>query len=631
MNRKRKTISRKPKAESRKLKAELAAFLILLSIITMLELPLAWAAETKFEVSIDRRTAALGETVQLGLTFYGTQDVPAPDVGTINGLEIRYLGPSTMMTVLNGRISTSVTHMYRIAPLKTGKFQIGPFTFDHKGTTYSSNVVFLEVVEERLQAQQGLPQEEQPINADADLKERIYLTLRVAKTSAYVNELIPVTVKLYVNRLNVSDIQLPIFVQEGFSKVEFREPKQGRELVDGLVYDTLEFKTSIFGTKPGEYRLGPAKIKCNLITRKRVGPSSRADDFFGDEYNNPFYDEFMARTERRPMEVKSDDIPIIISPLPRDNIPAGFSGAIGDYQFIFNATPKKVKVGDPITLSMEINGTGNFNTVLMPRLDNVEGFKVYEPQVKTEAFRKLFTQILMPTSELVTQTPKAVFTYFDPKAKVFKTISQGPIPIVVEKGKEEAPAQVIGPTPGATSAIGESEEPKRNIIHIKDSIGFLHKVGYRFYKNRIFQALLPLPLLCLLIFAMIRGREDRLRRDTKFYGRVMAMRAARTGLRSVQHKLRQGDPGQLYETIFKVLQDYLGYRLGIPVAGVTYNAVEEAIASRPVDEDISRMIKNLFDMCDEARFGRVSLDDFRMKNDAKSLERVIRYFERVKL
>ena len=342
---------------------------------------LASAKAAKFEISLDKGRIAIGETVQLALTFYDTQSMPAPDIGNIDGLEIRYVGPSTMMTVLNGQVSTSISHMYTVLPLRTGKFQIGPFSFKYKGDEYASNMVVLEATEEKV-----MPQEKAPaaLSETINLEDRIFVTLTVDKTTAYVNELIPVTVKLYVNRLNVSDIQLPTFSQEGFSKIEFKEPKQYRENAGDTIYDVLEFKTNIFGTMPGDYRLGPAKIKCSLVERK-VGPRGARDEFFS---NDSFFEDFRARYEKHPVELKSQDVRLIISPLPTEGRPKDFSGAVGDYQFIFEAGPTKVKVGDPITLRTTINGTGNFNTVLMPRLDNTTGFKVYEPEVKTEDNRK---------------------------------------------------------------------------------------------------------------------------------------------------------------------------------------------------------------------------------------------------
>lgn len=605
-------------------------FLILFCFITGSLTGFAFAKDVKFEVSLDRNGAQLGETAQLGLSFYGTQSMPAPDIGNIPGLEIRYIGPSTMMTVISGRVSNSITHMYTVLPLKIGKFQLGPFSFNYKNDSYSSNIVFLEVTEEKIAVK---VRDQRSISENLNLEDRIFLTLDAGKTTAYVNELIPVTVKLYVNRLNVSDIQLPTFGQEGFSKVEFSEPKQYKEETLGVVYDVLEFKTHIFGTRSGDYKLGPAKIKCNVMVKKRLtrGPSM-TDEFEEDYYRDSFFEDFFARYERYPIELKSRLLQLVISPLPNDGRPEDFSGAVGDYQFIFNTTPTKLKVGDPITVRMDINGKGNFNTVLMPRLENTAGFKVYEPQVKTQENSKTFTQVLIPETDSVTQIPKASFSYFDSNKREYKSISQGPIPIQVEKAKEEAPSQVVGPSArGLPPTFAREEEPARDILYIKESPGKWLSYGRRLYKTKAFLALFSIPLLALISVYIVQARRNRFKQDAVYAGRVMALRYASRGLMSLKRQSKSGDPKIFYETMFKTLQDYLGNRLHIPPAGITLNVVEYAIVSKDVNLDILRKVKNLFEACDQARFAFLSIDRYKMGDDLKELEEVINYFERKKL
>lgn len=594
----------------------------------------ASAAEKKFEVNIDKNRVVLGEKAQLGISFYGTQTMPAPDISNIDGLDVRYIGPSTMMTVLNGQISTSVTHLYSVQPLKIAKFQIGPFSFKYKSDNYTSNMVFLEVTESQ---PVGLPVTAQPVSVSTaeqlNLGDRMFLVLSVEKTVAFVNELIPVTVKLYVNRMNVSDIQLPTFEQESFSKVEFKEPKQYRERLNGLLYDVLEFRTSIFGTKPGDYRLGPAEIKCNVMIRKSMPRSaSMADDFFGDDpYRNPFADDFFTRYERHPMELKSKDVQLGIQPVPVSGRPADYSGAVGDYQFVYTASPTKLKVGDPVTLKMDINGTGNFNTVLMPKLDSTAGFKVYEAQVKTEENRKSFTQVLIPESETVTQLPRAVFSYFDPVARQFKTIDQGPIPIKVEQAKYEAPSQVIGPLPAASAPGQKADELGRDMIFIKDSPGRLQRKGEAFYRSSIFIPIFALPAIMLLALYIYQGRQNRIRSDSVYAGRLAAFKASRREIKGLRRKLKSGDPKVFYEALFIALQEYLGYRLTMPSRGITRDVAGSALDAKGVDTMIISKVRGLFEICDEARFAFLTPDSARMRDDLKELKEVINYFERRKI
>ena len=592
----------------------------------------AIAKDVKFELNLDKQRTAIGENAQLGLSFYGTQSVPAPDIGNIPGLEIHYVGPSTMMTVINGQVSSSITHMYTVQPLKIGKFQIGPLSFKYKNDTYSSNMIFLEVSEERIAPKE---KEEASTPEKLNLDDRIFVTLDAGKAQSYVNELIPVTVKLYVNRLNVSDIQLPAFDQEGFSKVDFKEPKQYREQRDGLIYDVLEFKTKIFGTKPGDYRLGPARIKCSVMVKKRLarGPSAR-DDMFGDDYyRDSFFEEFFTHYERHPMDLKSHDTQLIILPLPVEGRPKDFSGAVGDYQFIYNVSPGKVKVGDPVTLRMDINGTGNFNTVLMPKLDSAPGFKAYEPDVRTEENSKGFTQVLIPETESVTQVPRATFTYFDTNKKEYKTITQGPMPIQVEKGKEEAPSQVVGPARSPGAFTYKEEEPTRDIIYIKEAPGRWLNKNYGLYRNKVFLTFLTMPLLFLIALSVIQARRNRFITDSVYAGRIRAYKSAKKGIKVLvrQLKSKDKDPKIFYETMFKALQDYLGNRIHVPPAGVTSDIVDYVLENKGIEMDILRKLKGLFDVCDRARFAFLSVTEYKMEDDLKELQEVVNYFERKKL
>ena len=588
------------------------------------------ARELRFEASLDKAQVAIGTAAKLGLSFYGTQSIPAPDLGNIDGLEVRYMGPSTMMTVLNGQVSSSITHMYSVLPLRLGKFQLGPFAFTYKGDDYKSNMVSLEVTETKPVVPKAVREQDEAMPVDLDLKDRIFLVLETSKQVAYVNELIPITVKLYVNRMNVSDIQLPAFAQENFSKIEFKEPKQYKENSNGSLYDVLEFSTSIFGTKPGDYKLGPATIKANVVVRRRTARRPTGDPFSEDFTRDSFFDDFFTRYERHPIELKSQDIQVSVLPLPSQNRPANFSGAVGDYQFIYSASPVKLKAGDPVTLRMEVNGTGNLNTVLMPSMAAAAGFKTYEPQVKTGEHSKSFTQVLIPESENVTEIPEAKFSFFDPVKKDYVTISRGPIQIQVEKPKEEAPSKVVGPVEEAKEGQPQ-DELGRDMVYIKELPGRWRRVGYQVYKNGLLIPFMALPSVMLIFLMIARGRADRLRRDTVYASKLNSVKAAKTGLKSLKRLLRSKDEKAFYETLFTTLQGYLGHKLRIPPAGVTSDVVEGMLSTKDIDIDILAVVVGLFRACDEARFAMSQKELMHMSDDLKRLEETINYFERKKV
>jgi len=91
----------------------------------------AQAEKLAFEITTDQPRINVGGSLQLNLIFRGTQSISAPRIPDINGFKVNYLGPATRMSIVNGQISTSITHMYRIFATNTGKFQIGPFEIDY--------------------------------------------------------------------------------------------------------------------------------------------------------------------------------------------------------------------------------------------------------------------------------------------------------------------------------------------------------------------------------------------------------------------------------------------------------------------------------------------------------------------
>ncbi len=589
------------------------------------------AKDVNFEAAVDRNFVSIGESVRMGLTFYGTQDVPAPEITSLGGFQVRYIGPSKIMSITNGRVTSSVTHNYMLLPLKVGNFDLGPFTFDYRGDRYISNKVPIKVIEES-QAQGGGPGGGARGAQAPDLSDRLFLVLSVGKTTAYLNELIPVSIKLYINRLPVRNIQYPTFAQEGFSKAEFGEPKQYREVLRGVTYDVVEFATQIFGTKTGEFKIGPAEANCTLEVRR---PQARQRSPFEDDYsgfNDPFFDEFFSQHEVYPTSVKSKDLGITITPLPSEGVPKDFGGTVGDFQFVFDARPRQVKAGDPITLEMSIYGSGNFNTVSPPKLEDTAGFKVYEPQSRMEEKHRVFEQAIIPESEDVKAIPKVSFSYFNPTLGEYKTITHGPTPITVEKLPEAARPKIVE----SAVALGTGRSPTRevlgrDIIYIKDSFGRARRRGEALYKNRVFLALQLLPLLLLLAVIIVHSRAERLKKDVKYARLVKAPKTARQGLARARRCVRAEKVGEFYDEVYSTLRSYLGDRFQLPTGGITVQIIDEVLVPRGYDEEMLKKLKGLFEDCDLARYAPSGMSQERMRSSMETLQEIIAYFERAKL
>ena len=591
------------------------------------------ASDIQFEATVDRKTVSLGESLQLSLSFHGVQNVSPPDLGEIDGFQVQYLGPSTRMSIVNGKVSTSITHIYTLIPLKTGSFEVGPFSVVLNGKTFTSQALRIQVLSGAAPPKRGTqgPGVSQKAIREEQLKDRIFLRIEPGKLQPYVNESVPLSIKLYINRLAVRDIQYPKFEHEGFSIKEFGQPKQYRQAIGGIVYNVIEFNTSMFAVRPGELTLGPAKIDCNLVVRKKQSRRRTPfdDDFFGNIFGKNVFDDFFGRYKTYPFQATSPALTVHVQSLPDEGKPANFKGAIGDFRLEAKVSPKKVKAGDPITLTMTISGTGNFDTVSSPVLDSKEGFKVYEPEAKQGEASKVFEQAIIPQSEAITEIPKITFSFFNPQTGKYRSLTQGPFPISVAKpGGSELKIVEI---PRAVTRTAKKELLGRDIVYIKESPGKLKRTGKYLYQRVGFWLYHLIALIIFITLVTFYKHQEKLKTDERYARRLQAPAKARKGIREAQGFLAKEKSGEFFDCVHKTLIGYMADKLHLPAGGITIEAVKEILGAKNIDGEILDKLTNIFSACDMARYAPLELDRHKRETIFNDMRKVIDFLERKKV
>jgi len=585
----------------------------------------SFAADVTFQVKADKNVVSLGESLTLGLTFYGTQSIDAPDIPEIDGFKSSYIGPSTMVSIVNGEVSSSITHNYVLLPLKVGIYKIGPFSVDYRGRSYTSQPIEVQVVKS---APSQAPLNRAPVygqNDDAalsadDLREKIFVQIDVGKRDLYLNEETDVSVKLFVNSLGVRDIEYPVLAADGFSKAEFGKPIQYKKTVGGISYDVIEFKTRIFPVKTGVLALGPAKVKCNLIMRdnKKRRSGSFFDDFFGDD--------FFTTYSAYPLELESFDIPINVSDFPEEGRPDDFSGAVGHFTIDVKADPKDVNVGDPVTVKMVIRGEGNWTSVRPPKINTGEDFKVYDPQEKETAGGKAFEEVVIPKTEKVDHIPEISFSYFDTATGKYATARSGPIPITVKPAPKGERVEIVEAPASGGEARTVKERFGRDIVYIKDSLGAV-KRGEDLYKNKLFILAQLFPILLILASALYAGRKRRYESDVRYARLKRAPKAAGRGLAKARRLMREDKKEEFYAVLYETMRSYVGDKFHIPSGGITVDTIDERLRREGLGEAALVRLKSVFSECDMVRFGRTGGDMVHLLEEAES---VIAKLERFK-
>ncbi len=602
------------------MKKRCSLYSFILAAIILTASSAAFAEEISFRATIDRNVLSLGQSGQLGLEFQGSSSIPAPDDLEIDGVQIRYVGPSTRMSIVNGRMSSSVTHMYRIIPLRTGKIHINPITFTYKGNTYTSNELDIEV----LDSASGPAPDRQQDQRQVNLGDRVFIKMLPAKAIVYVNEIIPLTVKLYARGVAVRDIQYPTYHREGFSGGEFDRPGQYKENVGGHEYDVVEFQTEVFATKTGELVLGPASIKAALVTKRSRRSSSR-DNFFG---RDPF-DGFFGNYEAHSIELKSEKISMNVLPLPEQGRPDHFRGAIGVFDFSVDVSSSTVKAGDPLSVTMTVSGQGNFDTVTSPSLKEYDGFKVYEPKTRQEENKKVFEQVFIPTTDAVRKIPLFHFTFFSTDKGEYQTIAGRDIPLTVLKPDRKEEITILG-------ASNEGRRPLvketfgRDIIYIKESPGTFRVRGHYLYNNNIFLLLHLVPFIACIAAFIIHKRKMRLSTDIVYARRLRAPKKAKKTVREAESFLKNSKPEEFYDAVFRTVREYVGDRFHVPSGGMTAESAIGLLGNKGIERDILLRLKNVFAECDMARYAPAGRDSGMMEHTLQELKEIIDFLERHK-
>ncbi len=593
-------------------------------LVLMLTLTVGWTVPARSEdVSLEATVTAnkvnMGSSAQLMLTVRGTQKIDPPTLPTIDGFESRYIGPQTQVSIVNGQYSSSKTFIYSMFPNKSGKFQIPALSLTIDGKEYKTQPIDMEV-EDAPAGAAGAPGAGQELSV-ANLKDKIMLIMGTSKNEVYVGEQVPVTVKLLYTGVTISEIQYPSFEATGFTKDDFAQPQQSQQTINGVGYNVVDFKTFVSPVRTGELALGPAKIEANLVYRNAAGSPLGSGGFAND-----IFDNFFNTYEKRALTATSQSIPLHVLPLPDEDKPKDFSGAVGQFDFSISVSPNEVKVGDPITLRMKVTGNGSLKGITFPAFNDSK-FKVYDPQVKDEGNTKMLEQVIIPTSEKITEVPALHFTYFDTQEKKYKTIRQGPYTINVKAplpGEEFKAVGFESTTPQAML----KEELGRDLVFIKERPGRLRPLNYLVYQSVWFWILIVVYLAAWIGSLSYYFVRRRLKTDERFARRFRAPRQARQGIAQAEVFLHQGKTPEFYGIVTKTLKDYLGNQLHMPSGGMTIETIEPVLRSKNIDEQIIGSIRTIFEAADMVRFASVPLDPRSMNKAFENLKVIIDDLER---
>ncbi len=443
---------------------------------------IAHAADIEVRSRLSDTETPVGVPVRLEIIVQGARSAEVPrDLG-VDGLQARYVGESVQMQMINFQVSTSSSYTFVILPLRPGNFTIPDLEIKVNGRVFRTQPLHLTVYDSTnnwgnslaggsqtsLQSSSAaaspastVPATPQPGNlVDSQSDKLAFGVLIIPKKRIYVGEVLPVEIRYYFHPdLPVQSVNsMPSLIGDNFVVRKIPEPHQGQQVMNGVRYMVLSFRSSIRPLTAGELQLPSTSIACQVLTQARPElPPGMTDAFF-----QRFLDSMPGITRVQKMEVKSPPVMIQAIPLPEENRPDSFHGAIGKFSLHMEASPRDPSPGDPVTLRAIVSGEGNFDQITAPDLVSKQGWQSYPPSSKFSDAdpigylgKKIFEWILV-SKEKRSATPGVKFSYFDPNLSKYITLRGPSQPVNAEPLFHVTPPQV-GTIP--ISAEGQASPP----------------------------------------------------------------------------------------------------------------------------------------------------------------------------
>ena len=571
-------------------------------------------ADVTVSAEVNRNRCYVGDQVRLTVTVQsdeGQVDVELPPFDMENAQVIGPQGPSTsqQFSIVNGSISRSYTARYTfgVTPLSEGRMTIPALDVTVDGNPYQTRAVNLQVRSRgggSSSQSGGKPdkpgQQQSGQTRDEADESPLWMRADLSRTTVYQGQQTVVSYILYENaRTRIGNRQISAepniqgFWTETLFDARREEPEHGERVINGIRYNVMPIlRQVLFPTTSGTFDIPTMSISAVIEE-----PTNRVD-FFGRRY----YQRRDTRVSSRPRQIE-------VRPLPT-GAPASFNGAVGSYRITGTVDRTEVTQGDPITWRLTIRGTGNINALPAINLPPMQDFRLYDPTEETDTGftsgsfggTRTWERVVIPIHSGILEIPSISFTFFDPEAEEYRTVSTERVTITVHPGAQQQPGTAVLPlTQSQIRQVGS------DIRFIQPDATVLQDETELLWYAKWYWVLVSLPVLLLAGSAGVRIRRERLSGDV---GRLRAMGAsseARKLLKKAREHRTRGDAVAMTEALSTAISELVAGHGGVTAAGLTSDQVRSTLEEKDVEEPLVENTLDILKRCDRVRFAPSSL------------------------
>ena len=555
------------------------------------------SAQVSFNAKVSKKQLGINERLRVDFTMNTDGDdfePPSFENFTVVG------GPSQSInnSWVNGVRSFSKSYSYFLAPKKRGKFTIGQATIEIDGEIYKTLQIKITVTA-------AIDKPKDPNDPDYIASENIHLVAEISNANPYLNEAITVVYKLYVAQdtgvRNWRQIDNPRYSDFWSQNIDVKgvSIQNGTYKGEDYRYAILR-KTVLYPQKTGKLNIEPLSLDVTVEV-----PSKRRD-VFGRT--------FMSSVNRT---VSSRNRTINVKPLPETGRPEDFSGAVGNFDLNVTTSKQILKATEALELKVKVSGKGNLKLFQLPKLVLPSALEVYEPEhaenvrVRGSGMQGSISDsyTVVPNFQGSYPIPNISFSYFDTKAKRYKTLTSERLIIEVNEG----PVSASGTNNSASTASAGNviNQNLNQFSSFKTTTKFESIQPIPFFKSTLFWWLLLAPFLLIpILMFLVRNRMTRAL-DVSGNKIRKTNRLARKYLSEAKKSLGQKE--QFYNALERALHNYLKSKLRLETSEFNKEKIEELLRDKSVNSITLEGFISLLTSCELARYTPLSTVD--MQND----------------
>ena len=555
--------------------------------------------------------------------------IPMPD-----GLQIVGTSSSRKISMTNNKTSSQTELIFIVRATKEGKFTVPEWKLENFKIASATLVVdknapeqqsrqpmmsmfgdddedafgFPSIIQQMRNAQRAQMQRVQQMQQQqkqslGELKNHISLKLQLPKEKIYVGEAIPCKLVFSFNKA---------LDNEGVKLARLMPMANKSDAFDCTLH---EDKYTTNSNDPKQISISYEV----LITPLKAGNYNLDFNANGVFEMNAFFNPFGAR--QLPFEISTKDMKINVLPLPEENKPTSFSGAIGKFSVSdVKAEPDSLEKGEPTSVSLNVVGMGNFSRVNAPELKQSPDWKIYRPKASFSDESngmgyigvKHFKYTIVPTKADITSTPDFEFSFFDSEKGQYQTIAvKGTSVSVAPSGKVEPKQSKVQP-----------QDPSKpnfdKIIKTKEAIGKADLLA-----SPLFWIVQALILVALITFITMRVKSNTLRDNPELARKLECKKRIAIFLKSAQNSTDAKDAETFFNNARKALQNAIAsVSTECESNSITLRQAEEILLEQGVDTSDLLAVVEIFNGADALAFGGLHNNDVNLQRLNSALKNI---------